>query len=37
MKQRRSSAPVWLMGLTNSVFGMYGDGLLSDIKRAANC
>jgi len=27
MKHRRSSAPVWLMGLTNSVFGMYG-GLL---------
>jgi len=24
MMQRRSVAPVWLMGLTNAVFGMYG-------------
>jgi PAT family beta-lactamase induction signal transducer AmpG len=24
MKRRRSLAPLWLMGLTNSVFGMYG-------------
>lgn len=23
-EMRRSSAPLWLMGLTNSVFGMYG-------------
>jgi MFS transporter, PAT family, beta-lactamase induction signal transducer AmpG len=24
MRPRRTSAPLWLMGLTNSVFGMYG-------------
>src|ERR1700761_2082206 len=28
---RRSSAPLWLMGLTNSVFGMFGGILIVSI------
>ena len=28
---RRSVAPLWLMGLTNSVFGMYGGIILISV------